>query len=87
MNINIDIVGKLFGLVLAIIGLALCYVEYVISKTMSELSNIVSDAMGLSGSSSFGLEILFHIPVGGLMFVILVVIVLLFYFAYLFIKD
>ena len=83
MNIS----GKLFGVVLIIIGIALCCVEIIISTTISEIADVVASLFGLSGSASLGLAILFHVPAAGLIGIIFIVIVAAFYLGYAFIVE
>ena len=84
---NMNIIGKLFGLFLVIIGFLLCYIEYLISTTITKIADIIAVAVGLDGSASLGLAIIFHIPIGGLMLAILFMIIAAFYFGYAFIVE
>ena len=82
-----NIIGKLFGLFLVIIGFLLCYIEYLISTTITKIADIIAVAVGLDGSASLGLAILLHIPIGGLILAILLMIIAAFYFGYAFIVE
>lgn len=87
-NMNKEsIMCKIFGLMLIGVGIFVCYIEYVISTTISEIADMVALAAGLSESSGLGLSILFHLPAVGLMAILLIIIVILFYFGYIFITE
>lgn len=82
-----SIICKIFGFILIIIGILVCYIEYVISTAISEIASMVALAAGLSNSAGLGLSILLHLPVAGLIIGLLLVIIGLFYFGYIFITE
>ena len=84
---SMNILSRLFGLFLVIIGFLLCYIEYLISTTITKIADIIAVAVGLDGSASLGLAILLHIPIGGLILAILLMIIAAFYFGYAFIVE
>lgn len=82
-----SIICKIFGFILICVGIFVCYIEYVLSTTITEIAAIVASAAGLSESGGLGLSIIFHLPAVGLMVLLLIVIIALFYFGYVFITE
>lgn len=82
-----NVINKIIGLILFVISALLCYIEYAISMTISEIATKTAVAFGLSESSSLGLTILLHVPVLGLIFLILILICMFIYFGYLLMKE
>lgn len=82
-----NVTNKIVGLIFFAISALLCYLEYAISITISEIATKTAIVLGLSESSSLGLTILFHVPVLGLVFLILMFICMFIYFGCLLIKE
>jgi len=87
MSDNMNILCKIVGLIFFGLSALLIYLEYAISTTISEIATKTATAFGLSESSSLGLAILFHIPVLGLIFLILIFICLFIYLGYIFMME
>lgn len=82
-----NVTNKIVGLIFFAISALLCYLEYLVSMTISEIATKTATAFGLSESSSLGLTILFHVPVLGFIFLILVLICMFIYFGCLLMKE